>query len=157
MDERLNDELPPEVARALKVLDERAAHDARGVAADRIAAGVVAALREPRAEVPAPSWRKPALRAAAAVAAVLAGAAVLSSVRTTAPGPGARVASLPVAVDTALHALGDSATIVLLAMVDEVAADSAIFANGMPVLLDDLSELELRALLQAMESTEGSL
>ncbi len=150
MDQRL-DELDPRLARALDALERRAAASADGIDAGRVAANVLARLRQPEV-VAVPLWRRPAPRVAAAIAALVIGAAVATiAVR---PGAGEFAAALPVTAEGSLGLLEASAAESLLAAVDQVQVE-AVSGPAAPTL-DDLTESELRALLQALESTEGT-
>ncbi len=150
MDQRLDD-LDPELARALELLERRATASADTIDAGRVAANVLARLRQPEV-VAVPLWRRPALRVAAAIAVLVIGAVVATiAVR---PSPGEFAAALPVAAEGSLDSLEASAAESLLAAVDQVQVEAAS-GPGAPTL-EDLTESELLALLQAMESTEGT-
>ncbi len=153
MDQRLDD-LDPRLARALEELERRASASAARLDPERMAATVVERLRQPEV-VARPWWRRPALRVAAAIAVLAIGVVTARAVLQT-PG-NQEVATLPVTVDGGLDSLEASAAESLLAAVDQVqqVQDDEPPAPGAPTL-DDLTESELRALLQALESTEGT-
>ncbi len=147
MDQRLNDELPEELSRALAALDEEATRAAAGVDAARVAERVLAGLHAPAVTV-VPPWRRRGLRVAAAVALVALGAALL---RPRSPASDA-VATLPVSVELPDDSLGEAAVESLFVGVER---EPVVAAQPSSPTLEDLSEAELRALLQALESSEG--
>jgi hypothetical protein len=144
-------EMPDEVARAVEALDARAQARAEGVDVPALAERVLARLREPQVRV-VPLWRRPGLRAAAALALALASAVV---VREATRGPARTAAWLPVPVELRLDSLASGEAEALLAAVEAARNGEAV--RPAVLTLEDLSEAELRALLQAMESVEGVL
>lgn len=141
-----DDELPAPLRRPLETLDARAARSAARVDAARTALAVLAGLRQPEVVV-VPLWRRPALRIAAAFLVLVTGATAVQMARRTGPaGRATASAMLPVSLDTVS---GDAAQAVLAAL-DSVESGAA--ERPVTVTLEDLSEAELRALLQAMEN-----
>lgn len=159
MAERLNDELPEELARALAAADQRAAASAQRVDPAAVAAAVSAALRRPAVTARPASEVGWWLRVAAAAALVVAGSiAVRAALQSGAPvEAAAQPSALPLHSAAVLDSVADSAGAWVMASLEAVpvsVVDSAV--SGSALLLEDLSEVELRALLQAMESTEES-
>jgi hypothetical protein len=156
-------ELPDGIARALKALDARAARREAAVDPERVVQRVLARLRsEPAAPVGLPGlaswvWGVPrTLRvAAAAVLLVLAGATGLVMVRGGRAPAGAGVATLPVVVQ--VDSLSQAQAEAVLKAIDDVRAVNGGTPAASTVSVQDLSEQELRALLQAMQSSEGAL
>lgn len=154
MDEKLNDQLPPEIAGALRALDRDAAKSAASVDAERVASRVLARLREePVTPIRATRWNLRVLRIAA-VLAILVAAGALARRIIVAPHGGAEVALsvIPASLDTA--SVDERA---LSAAVDEAHAAAGGVLPATTVLVEDLNELELEALLTTMNSPEGSL
>jgi len=144
-------EVPQELRTALDALEARASRAAGRVDAERVAAGVLERLRtEPVVEVPARRWTWTGLRVAAAVV-LLVGAALV--VRHNAARPPADVGlALPIVSDS----LNSDQAEATLQAVGQLRANDTTTTTS-TVLVDDLTESELRALLQAMQSTtEGS-
>ena len=144
-------EVPQELREALDALEARASRAAARVDAERVAARVLARLRtEPVTDVPARRWTWRALRVAAAVV-VLVGAGLM--LRHNSARPPADVGlALPLVSDS----LNSDQAEATLQAVGQVRASDTTTTSG-TVLVDDLTESELRALLQAMQSTtEGS-
>lgn len=157
-----HDELPDHLARALKALDDQAAHAAARLDPARVASGVIARLAAEAAPVPrvAP-WRRGALRiAAAAVVVVLGGVLARRLVTGAAEGPAAVAVGLPVSLSADSLDAGQANE--LLAAVEQVrpaaagVRDSAV-ATPATITVDDLNETELQTLLQIMESSEETL
>jgi hypothetical protein len=147
------DELSKELKRALETLDARAARRAGRVDVERVAARVAERLRtEPEAAVPAPRVPR-AVRVAAAVALLITGGVLAGTLLDGPAGGGAARAGwapdrgwldslTPEQADTLLETLSE------VRLLNVVAAPSS--GN-----VEELSAEELRALLQAMESSEG--
>jgi len=143
-------ELPDDLAKALAALDARAADAAARVDAERVAERVLGRLRtEPVVARPHRTWT--AMRIAAAIAVLVTGGVVAKVALDG--GRSAVVATLPVDVPESVS------TQQAAAVLDAVAAsaDSAVVFSA-SVTVDDLSEAELRTLLQVMQSDmEGAL
>lgn len=151
-------ELPDDLERALRELDARAARRAEGVDAERIAARVAARLREePAREVRvfARPWALPVSArwvgvAAAAVVVVLAGVMAKTLLRS------GHEASVPVPVlAQGIDSLDVQGLERLLRVAGDVRPSAAepvrVSGNG---TWDDLSEEQLRAVLQAVQQSE---
>lgn len=153
-------ELPGPIARALEALDAEAARRAARLDVERTAARVLARLRaEPEAEMhPALRlWAAPwSLRVAAAVGVLVVAAAVATVSLRPGGGAGSGKLSLPVAVQ-GVDSLGQTETDALLRAVDEIRPLNAAAPEPSIVSVEDLSEQELRALLVAMQSSEGEI
>lgn len=137
----MND-LPDDLAKALKALDARAARAASQVDAGRVEARLLERLRsEP--EVAAPVLTRRVLRIAAALAVLVVSGVLVRTVMDSPPV----VVALPVEVPESLSA-GQAEE-----MLDALAAvrsdTSAVVASVVSV--EDLNEAELRALLQTMQ------
>jgi hypothetical protein len=147
----LND-VPEELRGALDALEARAARAARAVDADRVAARVLERLRtEPVEEVPARRWTWTGMRAAAAVV-VLVGAGLIAR-QVTHHETADEGLALPAVSDSLDRQQAEA----VLNAVSQLRASDTTATVGTTVLVDDLTETELRALLQAMQSkTEGS-
>jgi len=148
-----NDELPDNLARALKALDDDAALTAaRRVDPDRVASGVLERLRRESADevVTPPAQRRrhgAALRVAAAVA-VLAIGGVIAQRMAVKPGvPADDMSWLSMYTDSIVTAAAQASRVPSESPETAVTLASA-------VTVDDLSETELRTLLQIMESSE---
>ncbi len=153
-------DLPPGMAKALEDLDARAERAAARVDVERVAARVLSRLSaEPEAPMTllgrvlgAPrAWRV----AAAAALVVLGGSVTWLGLRHDAP-PLTMTATggLPVAgVDSLDQQQAES----VLRAVNGIQPVNAAVPRASAVTMDDLSEQELRALLQAMQSREGAL
>ena len=158
----LPDELPEDMARALRALDAGATRRAGRVDADAVASRVLARLREeaepaslPRvlpgrwAWVSAPGWMR--VTAAAAMIVVVAGSVVLGVFRSG--GDRAVAVSVPVA------AVGlDSLDAKQLESLLRVTADVRPVATTVELASrswDELSESQLRAVLQAVQQVQG--
>jgi len=141
-------ELPDDLAKALAALDARAATMAARVDASRVAARVTERLRAESAPAPRRGWT--VVRIAAALAILAAGAVATRAVlRQERP---AAVAALPVEVPDSVSEQQAAAALDAMA----TGADSAT-ATAAVITVDDLNEAELQALLQTMQSEEGSL
>lgn len=150
-------ELPPRLKQALDALAARSARHAAKVNADRVAARVLERLRtEPVAARPGTVRlglpRRALFAVAAAMAIVLAGALYLA--RSAPPAPVTADACALPACPTGLTAAQSDT---LLEALEQVRA-----LNGTPLVssasVEELNEEQLRALLQAMQSSEeGSL
>lgn len=146
----MND-LPDDLAKALKALDTRAARAAAKVDAQRVEARLRERLRaEPEIAAPRPMRR--VLRIAAALAVlILSGVLVRTLTEEDSPRI---VAALPVEVPESLSAGQADAMLEAVAAVRSDTWDVV----GTVVSVEDLNEAELRALLQAMQSDmEGAL
>lgn len=156
----LPDELPEDMARALRALDADATRRAGRVDADAVASRVLARLREEAepASLPrvlpgrwawssAPGWMRVA--AAAAMIVVVAGSLVLGVFRS---GEG-RAWAMPV-VAVALDSLNANQLEALLRVTADVrpVATAVAPASGS---WDELSESQLRAVLQAVQQVQG--
>jgi len=156
----LPNELPRELERAWRVLDAEAARRAERVDADAVASRVLARLREEAEPAALPSvlpgrWAWPSvpgwLRVAAAAAMVVAvaGSMVLGVLRPR----GDRALAVPV-VAVGLDSLNAKQLEALLRMT----ADVRPVATAVPPASgswDDLSESQLRAVLQAVQQVQG--
>jgi hypothetical protein len=150
-------ELPGELERALRALDAEAARRAGRVDAEAVAVKVLARLREQPDRVSAvrrgrwalpsaPGWLR--VTAAAAMVVVVAGAMVHRLYRTT---------DVPVAVpvvSVALDSLSAGQLESLLRVTAEV-RPVATAAGPVSGSWDDLSESQLRAVLQAVQQVQG--
>lgn len=151
-------ELPTGLAKALEELDAKAQQSAARVDAERVAARVLARLSE-EPETPVTLMgrvlRAPrALRVAAAAALVIvAGTVTMMGVRGTG-NPAERAIALPV---SGVDSLDQREAEAVLQAVDRLRPVNASVPRASAVSVDDLSEQELRALLQAMQSKEGAL
>lgn len=150
----MNDPLPDDLRRALDVLDARAEVRAARVDAGRLAGRVLHRLRAEPAAPARPWYGAPRVLALAAALAVLAATAGVVAVRTPGGAP-AVAAGLP--VDLGTDSLDLGADSVVLAAVEQARTlnDSSVAASI--VAVDDLSEQELTALLETIEtlSTDG--
>ena len=144
-------ELPDNVARALKALEADADRAAARVNTGRVADGVLKQLRQPEvveARHPSRGWLR-----VAAVLVVLLGAAGLVRRLVDVPDNTVAAAGLPIQADS----LAPTEAQALLGAIDSLnilPAESSITSR---VSLDDLSETELQALLQSMETSEGTI
>ena len=156
----LPNELPVELERALRVLDAEAARRAERVDADAVASRVLARLRAEAEPAPLPRllpgrWALPSLpgwvrvTAAAAMVVVVAGSVVLRMIR---PGGDRAVAVSVVAV--ALDSLSAKELESLLLVTAEV-RPVATAVEPVSGSWDDLSESQLRAVLQAVQQVQG--
>jgi len=157
-----NDELPDNLARALKALDDDAARTAaRRIDEGRVAGAVIERLHRESADdaesAPAPRRRYGASLRVAAAAAVLAIGGAIAQRLAFSPANGPGVVGLPVFLATDSLDAGQATE--LLAAVEQVrampvgGADSSV-STTRPVSVDDLSVTELRTLLRIMESPE---
>lgn len=152
-------DLPPGMAKALEDLDARAGRAAARVDVERVAGRVLSRLSaEP--EVPGTLLGRVlaaprAWRVAAAAALVIAGGTVTwLGLRHDAPPTMAATVGLPIAgVDSLDRQQAES----MLRVVNGIQPVNAAVPRASAVTMDDLSEQELRALLQAMQSREGAL
>jgi hypothetical protein len=152
------EELPDQIARALDRLDARAERRAGRVDAERVAARVVARLRaEPDVATLSVLGRRFALRAmvrvAASVAILATGGVVAVKLLRHAPEP--KQGWLPVVDARAARVLTASRADSLIRAVDQV----RVLNGPVPVSsasVEELNAQELRALLQAMQSEEGT-
>jgi len=150
-------ELPEDLERAFRTLDAQAARRAERVDPERVAARVLERLRTVDAPAPRvrslfPGFRLPAFAlAAAAVVLLLAGTTVVGLLRRD-------VASGSLAVPVVAQGL-DSLNQQQLETVLRVAGDVqplAVQSFGSPAgMWDDLSETQLRAVLQAVQQVQG--
>jgi len=155
-------ELPDDIARALAVLAARAARRAAAVDPERVAERVVARLKDEPAAAESPERRwlsaPRSLRVAAAVTLfVVAGTTTLVMVRGGSPPVAAPAAvALPVAIQGA-DSLSQSEQEAVLKALEGVRTVNGAAPRPSTVLVEDLSETELRALLQAMQASEGAI
>jgi len=141
------DELPEEIRAALAKLDARAEAAAQRVDVGRIVDGVLNDVKTAREERRANDGAGKAARWIRAAATIAGGAATAVLVtKNEAP----EIAGLPLNIDS-LHA-SDSQAIMIA--VEGLRSPDTTIASAM-VTVDDLSEQELRALLQAMENEES--
>jgi len=134
------DELPDNLARALKALDDDAARAAARLDPTHVALGVLERLRtEPAvAEKPARRWSGASLRVAVAAMVLVIGGVIARQLAFT---PGADDDSAWVAI------YADS-------IVAAAQATDSVVTVASAVTVDDLNETELRTLLRIMESSE---
>lgn len=146
----MDDELKrdDELRRALDALDARAAKSAARVNVERVSARVLERLRSEPAATPG-RWLPRALRVAAAVALLVIGG-VVAGVVTRGERAGAVSHWLPLLPDSLSQAQADS----LIEAIDEVRAVN-VTTGAASGSVEELSEQELRALLQAMQTSEG--
>lgn len=149
----MNDELPDNLARAMKALDADASRAAERVNPDRVAERVIARLREaPAVEVAAPA-RRTWIRVAAALLLLLTGALLgRYALGPQAPVLNART-DLPVQAGDSLVVAQTDALLNAVEAVRTVSTDTVEARTVVSV--EDLNETELRALLQSMASSEG--
>ena len=156
MDENLNDQLPGEIAGALRKLERDAAQRAMSVDAGRVAARVLARLREePATPLRAPRWNLVALRIAA-VLALLVVAGALAKRFVFVPRGGTEVATLSV-VPASVDSFAPADATALLGAVEDAHDAAGGVLPATTVLVEDLSEQELETLLKTMDSSGGSL
>jgi len=152
--DRMTDDLPPEIAAALKALDERARSRAARLDVEGVAARVLERLRHEQAAPRRLLWMPPlALRAAAAaVMVVAAGAVVMLTLNRPQQTAALRLpVSIP-AVDS-LDSGQLEAVVKAAGEVRPVVDSSAPTAsNGS---YDDLSEQQLETLLASLKGAEG--
>jgi hypothetical protein len=156
----LPNELPVELVRAWRVLDADAARRAARVDAQAVASRVVARLREDAEPAVLPRvrpgrWTLPAMpgwarvTAAAAMVVVVAGSVVLGVLRSG----GDRAVAVPVGA-VALDSLNAQELETLLRVTADVRPVPTA-AEPVAGSWDDLSESQLRAVLQAMQQVQG--
>ncbi|MDP3773294.1 MAG: hypothetical protein Q8Q85_03420 [Gemmatimonadales bacterium] len=151
-------ELPTGLAKALAELDAKAQRSAARVDAERVAARVLARLnQEPEAPATLIGRVLSAPRglrvAAAASLVIVAGTVTMMGVRS-----GGHTASVVVTLPVSgVDSLDQSEAEAVLRVVDQVRAVNATVPRASAMSVDDLSEPELRALLQAMQSKEGAI
>lgn len=139
-----------ELNEALKALEARAGRRAAKVNAERVAARVVERLRtEPAVE--RPTWGGGRMLRVAAMAAVVITGGALATTLLRGPEPAASLGAcaLPVCPTELTAAQSDS----LLRSLDEVRALNGAARSSSPSV-EELNEDQLRALLQAMQSSE---
>ena len=144
-------ELPDNLKRALKALDDRSAESAAKLDSARVAEAVVRRLRDPAVSEPRPFWQMRNVRIAAALAFLAATGVVIE--RATVRLKPVETAQLPVAEH--LDSLDATQLSDLLDVVDDSSAAATVSAPA-SVTVDDLNEQELQALLNRMESEGGS-
>ncbi|HWO89367.1 MAG TPA: hypothetical protein VNL98_09480 [Gemmatimonadales bacterium] len=153
MDERLNDEqLTPELKRALEELIARAERAVAAVDSERVATRVVERLRAEPEQRRSLAWSARTLALAASVAVVvIAGATVREVLRQSAPASEKKALPLGVYADTLSVSQAE-------AILELVAEPGSLNGNASPtsasVTIEDLTESELRTLLQVLEQTE---
>jgi hypothetical protein len=153
-------ELPEELARALRSLEGRAARRAEAVSAERVTVRVLARLRaEPAGDaggITGAWWarRRWVGLAAAALLVVFAGTVAVRHLGTRAVGP----VSVPV-LARGLDSLDATGLESVLRVTDEVRPQvTGVVEVAGSGNWDDLSEEQLRAVLQAVQqSAEGTL
>jgi len=154
----LPNELPDDMERALRALDADATRRAGRVDADAVASRVLARLRQEPAPLPrvlpgrwalssVPGWMR--VTAVAAMVVVVAGSLVLGVFRSG----GDRAQAVPV-VAVGLDSLNARQLEALLRVTADVrpVATAVEPASGS---WDDLSEAQLRAVLQAVQQVQG--
>jgi hypothetical protein len=157
-------ELPEDLERAFRTLDAQAAMRAERVDPERVAARVLARLRTEEAPAPrvlslSPGFRLSAFGLRLPAFALAAAAVVLLLAGTTVTGLLRRdVATGSIAVPVVAQGL-DSLNQQQLETVLRVAGDVqplAVQSFGSPAgMWDDLSETQLRAVLQAVQQVQG--
>jgi hypothetical protein len=152
MDDPVNG-LPDRIARALSALDARAQRSAARLEVERVAGLVERRLRS--GEAPLAWWTRalPVSRAARMAAAAAVVLLAVGAALTALQDRGARPA--PVLAIQGVDSLSGREARAVLQVVDEIRAVNDSAAVSSVVSVEDLSESELRALLQAMQSTEG--
>ena len=151
-------ELPTGLAKALAELDAKAQRSAARVDAERVAARVLARLNQ-EPEAPATLIGRVlsaprGLRFAAAAALVIAaGTVTMMGVRSGGPAASVVVTRWVSGVDS----LDQREAEAVLQAVDGIRPVNASIPGASAMSVDDLSEPELRALLQAMQSKEGAI
>lgn len=148
-------ELPDNVARALKALEADADRAAARVNTGRVADGVLKRLRQPEVvEVRHPSrgW----LRIAAALVVLLGGAGLVRRL-VEVPDNASVAAGLPIQWQREADSLAPTEAQALLGAIDSLNIAPAESSITSRVSLDDLSETELQALLRSMETSEGTI
>lgn len=149
-------ELPSEIAQALSALEAEASRRAARLDVERVAARVVARLRqapEGRLTFLVRMMTVPGLLRVAAAALVIVAAGTVTTVMVR-HGTVPVAATLPLPEPVA-DSLDRTQAEALLRAVDELRAVNAVTPHGTSaVTVEDLSEQELRALLQAMQSSE---
>ena len=156
-----NDELPDNLARALQALDGAAARSAAQLDEQRVATGVLERLRREPAvpAVPARRWRGVSLRVAAVAVVLVIGGVIAQRLAISPVGGRNDFAGLPVQLPA--DSLDSGQATELLAAVEQARAVPAGIADSATttartVMVDDLSETELRTLLRIMESSEAT-
>ncbi len=163
--DRMNEELPPEIAAAWKALDERAAASAAQLDVERVAAGVLERLRREEA---APRfgvrWLTPRVLQVAVVVVVVVAAAVVVAL-SMGRRPPATALRLPVGIpamdslsstqlESVLQAAGEVEPLADTAASLSQAVDS-VAPLSWGVSLDDLSETQLEEVLASINPGEG--
>ena len=149
MDDHLTDDLPDDIAGALRRLDAGATRRAAAVNPERVAQTVLRRLREePAVVVPIRPrlWMPTATRIAAALAVLVIGGSVVKQMIER-----PRRSSAPVCLAGLPESLNAAQAGALVSALDtaRLGADAALPAAG--VTVDDLNEQELQALLATME------
>jgi hypothetical protein len=147
----MNDELPDDLARALKALDDDASRTAaQRLDPERVAGAVLEQLRrEPAAPAPVRRWHGGTLRVAAAAVVLVIGGAIAQRLVVRPVVPADDTAWLSIYTDSIVTAAVQASRVPAESPETTVTVTSA-------VTMDDLSETELRALLRIMESPEES-
>lgn len=152
-------ELPEDLARAFRALDARAGRRAERVDPSRVAARVLERLRDDEAPARRVFSLAPAFRFAAprywAVAAALAVLVIGGTVaRTVIQGGSSRSVAVPVAFQ-ALDSLSQTQLETVLQVAGQVRPVATESATSSGSSLEGLNEQQLRALLQAVQQSEG--
>jgi len=148
-------ELPDDLAKALKALDERAAQRARAVNTGRVARTVMERLRSEPALEERPMWVRRWRAMALAAAVVVLAALGIAVLRTQGARPGASVATLALPLELDTQALAEGQEQALLQAVEEVPAAAAAYSEPSLGSVEELNEQELQTLLRDMERLNG--
>ena len=149
-------ELPDELAKALKALDERATKRARAVDAVRVARRVLERLRAEPEPAVRPAWVRhwrPLALAAAAVVVLAALSVAVLRLQNARTGAAVATMALPLELDT--QVLADSQAQALLEAVEEVPVAAAPYSEPSVASVEELNEVELQTLLHDMEQLNG--
>ena len=150
-------ELPEDLERAFRTLDAQAARRAERVDPERVAARVLERLRTEKAPAPrvlslSPGFRLPAFAlAAAAVVVLLAGTTVAGLLRRDVTAGSIAVPVVAQGLDS-LNQQQLETVLRVAGGVQPLAVQSFESPAGM---WDDLSETQLRAVLQAVQQVQG--
>ena len=136
-------ELPDNIARALRELDDQAGRAAARLNPAHVAESVLHRLREPMAEIRLATWRLTMVRVAAAVVVILAGGA--TALRLARHSAASARSALPMGLAVDSLSSGDLSS--LLTDVNDF-GESGVLTQ--PATLDDLTEPELQRLLSQL-------
>ena len=142
------DDMPDNLARALKALDDDAARAAARLDSTRVALGVLERLRsEPVVAAQPRRWGGVTLRVAAAAVVLVLGGVIA---RRLAIAPGGATG------DSAWVAIYTDSIVAAAAQASRVPAENpdTVVTVASAVTVDDLNATELRTLLRIMESPE---